>query len=159
VLLTEDPVDCVMVASDHAWASRAWVTAADLAEEPFVFVERRDAPRVYDAVMQGFAEIGLSPAFGPTASGPRAVWRCVADGLGWTIGSRSQRSNPPHGLAPVPVEGLHISWGIALLWRRDESDPLVRQVLDVFRETRNPDVPVVVATVRAAYGAASVTAV
>ena len=158
VLLTEDPVDCVMVASNHAWAARAWVTAADLAEEPFVFVERGDAQRTFDAVMRGFAEIGLTPAFGPTAGGARAVWRCVADGLGWTIGSRSLRSNPPRGLAPVPVEGLHISWGIALLWRRDESDPLVRQVLDVFRETRNPDVPVVVATVRAAYGPASVTA-
>ena len=158
VMLTEDPVDCVMVRSGHPWAARAWVTASDLASEPFVFVERGDAPRVHDALMRGFAEIGLVPTFGPSAGGARAVWRCVADGLGWTIGSRSQRSTPPLGLVPVPVEGLQVSWGIALLWRRDETDPLVRRVLDVLRETRNPDVPVVVATVRAAYGAASVTA-
>ena len=158
VLLTDDPVECALVAESHPWSTRAWVTAADLAREPFLFIARPSGARLYDAVMRGFGEMGLAPQLGGPVGGPRAAWRGVADGLGWTVAPRSQRSHPPFGTVAVPVEGLHIPFGLALSWRRDEQDPLVLQVLEVFRETRNPEVAVVVATVRASLGPQSVAA-
>ena len=158
VLLTEDPIDCVMLADGHPLAERAWLTAADLAREPFLFLPRPLAPGLFDALMRSFAEMGLAPQVNASFGGPRSVWRGVANSMGWTIGSRSQRSHPPPGLVAVPVEGLHVQWGISLLWRRDERDEGIRRVLEVFRETRNPEVAVVVATVRASLGPRSVTA-
>ncbi|MEX2178760.1 MAG: LysR substrate-binding domain-containing protein [Gemmatimonadaceae bacterium] len=158
VMLTDDPVDCAMLPESHPLASRAWVTTSELSREPFLFVPRVGNEQLHDAVMRGFARIGLVPRMGDSFGGPRSVWRGVADGMGWTLGSRSQRSHPPPGLVAVPVEGLNIPWGISLLWRRDEDDPSVRHVLDAFRETRNPEVAVVVATVRASLGAHSVAA-
>ena len=49
------------------------------------------------------------------------------------MGSAFQRYAPPPGLAAVPLEGLHIPFGIELIWRLDEADAAVRSVLDAIR--------------------------
>lgn len=148
VTLIEDPIECAMLESSHPLSGRSWLTAADLVDETFVFIDRSRGRRVHDSVRQGLESIGLVPRRTITCGGPRAVWRTVASGTGWTVGSRSQRSHPPAGLVAVPLAGLAIPWGITLFWRQEESNLAVHQVLDVFRRTRNPEVAVVVATVR-----------
>jgi DNA-binding transcriptional LysR family regulator len=147
IRLFEDVIDGVMLVEGHPLASRAWVTASELAHEPFLFIDRPRGRRVYDAVMRALTPLGLGHVDASHA-GPREIWRAIAGGTGWTIATRAQRSRPPRGLVGIPMEGLNIPWGIGLLWRRDEQDPAVRQVLEVFRTTRNPEIAVVVATVR-----------
>jgi DNA-binding transcriptional LysR family regulator len=149
VTLIDDPVDCILIAQKHPLAARAWITAHDLATEPFLFIARSSGPKLYEAVMKNFEDIGLQPLVNATYNGPRAVWRAAADFMGWTIGSRSQRAHPPAGLVAIPVQGLHIPWGIGVVWRRGEEDSSIRNVLDVFRESRNSEVPLVVITARA----------
>jgi len=148
VLLFEDVVDGVMLAEGHPLASRAWIRASELAAETFAFIDRRRGRRVHDAVAGALAPLGLAQHVS-THAGPREIWRAIAGGDGWTIGTRAQRARPPRGIVGVPMEGLHIPWGIGLLWRRDEEDDAVRRLLEVFRTTRNPEIAVVVATVRA----------
>lgn len=149
VVLMDDVLDGVMLAEGHPLASRTWLTAEDLANEPFMFIKRSRAPRAYDAFMGALGSIGLSPTGVATHSGPRAIWRALRAARGWTLATRSQRARPPAGLVSVPLEGLAMPCSVALLWRRDESDVTVRRVLEVFRTTRNPEMAVVVATVRA----------
>jgi len=139
VRLTEDAVECALVAASHPLASRSWLTPADLATEPFLFIARPVYPKLYDTILQAFAEIGLKPQMNSSYNSVRAIWRLAAESAGWTVGTRSLRANPVPGLVAVPIEGLHVPSGVALLWRRDEVDPSIRAVLDAFRGTGSED--------------------
>jgi DNA-binding transcriptional LysR family regulator len=132
--LVEDEVDCALLSATHPLAARACLRPSDLASVPFLFISRAAYPKLYDTVLQAFGEIGLIPQISSSEfNGPRTVWGLVADGLGWTLGTRSLREHSIPGLVALPIEGLHISGGIDLLWRRDETDPSVLTVLEAFR--------------------------
>ncbi len=140
VRLMEDIIECALLVDSHPLASRAWLKPADLADVPFLFIERSTYPRFYDIVMRAFDDVGLVPRVNGSFNGPRAMWRSAAESLGWTLGSRSMRARPLAGLIAVPIEGLHIPSGIQLLWRRDESDPAVLTVREAFRRLHSPEV-------------------
>ena len=131
--IVDDTVECALLSTTHPLAARPRLTARDLGDVPFIFCGRSTAPRLYDAVMQAFAQIGLTPRIAGSFNGPRALWRLAADAMGWTIGTRYQRSHPPSGLVAIPIEGLRFPWGVQLLWRRDEGDVHVQAVVDAFR--------------------------
>lgn len=133
VQIVDDTVECALVSTTHPLAARTSLTAGDLSDVPFIFCRRSAAPQFYDAIMQAFAQIGLTPRIAGSFSGPRALWRLAADAMGWTIGTRWQRDRPPSGLVAIPVEGLCVPSGVQLLWRRDEGDARVIAVLDAFR--------------------------
>ena len=142
VRLLEDTLECALFASTHPLAGRSWVRARDLANEPFLFMPRSFHPGFYDAVMEAFDEIGLVPRIDATFDGLRTVWMLAANGMGWAIGSRAQRANPPPELTAIPIEGLHIPWGFELLWRRDETEDAILATLGVLREVRPKRDPV-----------------
>jgi DNA-binding transcriptional LysR family regulator len=133
VQIVDDTVECALVSTTHPLAARTQLTAGDLGDVPFIFCGRSTAPRLYDAVMQAFAQIGLTPRMAGSFSGPRALWRLTADDMGWTIGTRYHRSHPPSGLVAIPIDGLRLPWGVQLLSRRGEGDARVQAVLDAFR--------------------------
>ena len=136
VQLDDDVLDCALVAASHPLAAKSWVTVGELAQTPFVFISSDAAPRFHEAVMRAFEAIGLTPAIAASCGGVRTMWRTTVDSMAWTIGRRSQRSNPPAGMVAVPVEGLHLPAPTVLLWRRDNTSIAFRNVLDVFREQR-----------------------
>lgn len=130
----DDDAVSVLVPESHPLSRHAWLTAADLANEPFVFVSREAAPRLYDCVMRALEAIGLCPRTIGTFDGPRPMWRAAVNESAWTIGRLSQRSRPPAGLVAVPLEGFHVPCGDLLVWRRDERDAGVRELVEVFRQ-------------------------
>jgi len=136
VLLAEDPIENVLVAETHPLASQSWVRPTDLAQYPFVFLDRALNPRLYDVVMQSFAHLGLVLNTTGGSNSLRAMWRMTADTNGWTTGARSLRAAAPARLVAVPVEGLSIPWSLRLLWRQDGIGPSATQVLEVFRRAR-----------------------
>jgi DNA-binding transcriptional LysR family regulator len=131
--LSTDVVDCALISISHPLAGRASIKPAELASEPFLFVSRSVLPKMYDTLMESFARIGLSPRMNEPVEGTRAIWRLAADGMGWTVGTRSLREKPLPGLVAIPIEGLEVPSGIVLLWRRGESSPTVQAVLEAFR--------------------------
>jgi DNA-binding transcriptional LysR family regulator len=133
VYLDTDVIDTALVSTTHPLGSHGCLGPEDLADIPFLFIPRPAHPKLYDAVMRAFAQAGITPRIQGTFNGPRAAWRLAADGLGWTIGTRRLRTNPPSGLVGVPISGLQIPSGIQLLWRRDEQDPHVLALLDMLR--------------------------
>lgn len=149
VVLVDDVIDGVLLAEHHPLTARSWLRPEDLASEPFMFIDRVRSPRMYDTVVTGLSEAGLPSVASVPHSGPRAIWRALTAGRGWTIATRSQRARPPEGLVAMPVEGFAIQWGVGLVWRRDEREPCVHRVLEVFRTTRSSEMAVVVATLRA----------
>lgn len=139
VVLADEVIDSAVVARDNVLAQKSWLVADDLRDEPFYFVERSEAPQVYDTVVQGLSGLGLRPDPMLTHSGPRAVWAAVASGRGWTIASRPERGNPPAGLVAIPVVGLRIPVAITLMWREGETNSVVQRVTEVIRTMRLTD--------------------
>jgi hypothetical protein len=64
-------------------------------------------------------------------------WALAAINAGWNIGFASHLLAPPPGLKAVPIEGFRMPWGLDLLWRRNESNPIVERVLGIFRGLRD----------------------
>jgi len=140
-VLIEDVVDCALVSSANPLASRIGLKPSDLANLPFYFFDRPTFPKWYDLVLKTFEQLGLQPMITGSFNGPRALWQLAADSMGWTIGARSFRAHPPPGTVAVPIEGFHIPTGAALLWRRDEKDPSVLAIIDIFRSARASHLP------------------
>jgi DNA-binding transcriptional LysR family regulator len=140
VRIAEDTIECALMAEAHPLASRNWLTPADLADVPFMFIDRSTYPKFHDIVMEHFAVIGLKPRMSGAYNGPRALWRAAADSDGWTLGARSMRERPLAGMVAVPIQGLHIPSGLQLIWRRGEDDPAVLAVLEAFRRLPSAEV-------------------
>ena len=138
--LVDDSVDCALVAIDHPLAGHERIQAAELAHEPFLFGERALFAPFYDRVFATLAALGLVPKVDATYDALHMVWSLAAQHKGWTLNFGVQRERPPAGLVAVPIEGLHLPWGLDLLWRRHEVNPVVSKVLDLIREM-HPRVP------------------
>jgi DNA-binding transcriptional LysR family regulator len=109
------------------------VTPDDLADEPFLFVARSFHPILYDAVMESFKALDFQPRINATYDGQRTLWALAATGAGWTTGTRNQCASPPDGLVALKIEGFEIPWGLKLLWRRDEAEEWLRDVIDALQ--------------------------
>lgn len=133
VVLRDDPLDCALLAESHPLASREWLQPEELSSHPFLFISRAFAPAAYDHIIGGLQRFGLAPTIGGEFNGARVLWSVVAGGAGWALGTRSLRSTPPPGIVARPIEGLSIPWGVGLVWRRNESDPVIKLVIEVFR--------------------------
>jgi DNA-binding transcriptional LysR family regulator len=132
--LVEDRVRSALIGASHPLASHATIQPAELAELPFLFMERAFHPVLYDKVMAAFTAIGLQPRIDGTQDSLHAVWTLAAQGQGWCLGFDSQRRRPPAGTVAVPIAGLDLRWGIDLLSRKGESNPAVTIVASLLVE-------------------------
>ena len=132
-LLQDDRVDSALVSATGPLARKKRLAARDLADVPFLFMERSFHPAFYDRIMSALRTIGLDPRVGGTYDGLRAVWSLAAQGKGWCLGFRSQASHPPSGTVLIPITGFDVPWGITLIRRKTERGEAVRAVLDVLK--------------------------
>ena len=136
VRLIDDVIDGALLSRAHPLAAHESISANDLRDVPLLFMPREFHPAFYDSVMEALARIGLQPLVEGTFDGLRTVWSLSAQGMGWSLGTWSQRRRPPPHLVCVPVEGLYIPWGLELLWRVDESSDAVHAALWILRDFR-----------------------
>ncbi len=134
--LVEETVDSALVAESHPLAERERLTAPDLAEYPFLFMDRAFSPVMYDRVHAILNGLGLRPRATAGYDSLHLIWMLAAQGSGWALNFGVPRGRTPTGLVAIPVEGLSLQFGLDLLWRRDEVNPIVSKVLDVMREVR-----------------------
>jgi DNA-binding transcriptional LysR family regulator len=137
-LLQDDRVDSALVSATGPLAGRARVAAVELADLPFLFMERSFHPAFYDRIMSALRGLGLEPRVEGTYDGLRAVWSLAAQGKGWCLGFRSQTAHPPSGTAALAVTGFDVPWGITLIRRKTEPGVAVRAVLDVLKTLGKP---------------------
>jgi len=140
-LRQDDRVDSALVSATGPLAGKKRLLAADLADVPFLFMERSFHPAFYDRIMSALRGLGLEPRVEGTYDGLRAVWALAAQGKGWCLGFRSQSALPPSGTAAIPVTGFDVPWGITLIRRKTEPGAAVRAVLDVLKVLYNPKHP------------------
>lgn len=131
--LYDDPLECALLPTSHPLADREVLSPADLAEVTFLIVSRAFSPAAHDLIVGEVRRLGLGASVRTQYNGARSIWAAVASGEGWGIGPRSLTHAAPAGTVARRVAGLSIPWQVVLQCRRDDADPVVRQVAEVFR--------------------------
>jgi DNA-binding transcriptional LysR family regulator len=131
MLLFDDPLEYALLPASHPMASQDILSAADLREETFLFVSHVFAPLAHDLILREVRRLGLGTHIRPAYTSARTIWAAVASEEGWGIGPRSLHNAAPAGTVARRVEGLSIPWSVSLHWRREDTDPVVRQVADI----------------------------
>src|SRR5262249_28458694 len=104
---------------------------------PALWVPRAYHPDVYDALVDELARLGITSPLIDTHSGVYAIFLAVAAGQGWMpLPSRFVEVSPD-GTVGVPVRGLSLPLGEAVMWRADDQRPIIRQIVDVFEAVRD----------------------
>src|ERR1700751_2734201 len=111
----------------------------DLADAPFVWFPRREAPAFYDRMMHECFRGGLkSPRIVQEGPNEATILSLVSTGLGvgWVLGSARWRC--PETVVVVPVVDLNMPLTLTVAWRRDNASPLLAKFIGDVR--RLPDV-------------------
>jgi len=126
----------VALPEDHALASRGEVALAELVEEPFVLLARREAPGLHESLGQGMADAGGVPSVVQEVREMQTVVGLVAAGLGVSLVPASVGADEHRGVAYRPISGTAPTVELALAWRPDDRSP----VLAAFLRTARQDV-------------------
>jgi DNA-binding transcriptional LysR family regulator len=123
-----------VLAADHRLAAQERVSAAELAEEPFVWVENMD-PVVRDFWTLAEQRGGRPPKIGAHITGFEDLFAAVRAGLAVAASPASiVGSLPWRDLATRPVDGLP-PVAVALCWRKDDANPAVQALVECARRT------------------------
>jgi DNA-binding transcriptional LysR family regulator len=98
----------------------------DLTDVPFVWFPRWASPAFYDRLMRECYRGGLkSPRIVQEGLNEATILSLVATGLGvgWVLGTARWRS--PKTVVILPVVDLEMLLALALVWRRDNTSPLL----------------------------------
>lgn len=134
--LLDDRLDTALLVRGHPLANRQEIEAVELANVPFLFMDRSLHPAFYDRVHSAFAALGLRPRVEATYDALQTVWALTAQGKGWTVGFHSHLDRSPVGTVAVRIAGFSLPFGLELLSRRGEASPAVLTVMAAFREVR-----------------------
>ena len=134
--LVNDRLDTALLALGHPLATHHQIEPHELADVPFLFMDRSLHPAFYDRVHGALAALGLRPRIDATYDALQTVWALTAQGKGWTVGFHSQLERSPVGTVAVRIAGFNLPFGLELLSRRGESSPAVLTVMAAFRELR-----------------------
>jgi DNA-binding transcriptional LysR family regulator len=139
--LMSDPVDTALVSVNHPLANRGVVHLDELRDTPMLFFPREVSPHFYDSIMEAFAIRAFSPTLDPKYEALNTMWAMVAAGLGWCFATHSQRQTPQPGTKALCLLDLEIPWGVDLLYRSDESRPVVLTVIEALRSNSSVGAP------------------
>jgi len=111
----------------------------DLADASFVWFPRREAPAFYDQLMHECFRGGLkSPRIVQEGLNEATILSLVSHGMGvgWVNGTARWRC--PEGVAILSVADLNMPLPLALVWRKDNTSPLLQRFVEDVRSL--PDV-------------------
>jgi DNA-binding transcriptional LysR family regulator len=106
----------------------------DLADVPIVWFPRKAGPALYDAIMEECYRGGLkAPRIVQEGFNEATILSLVSTGLGvgWVLGSARWRC--PKIVAILPVLDLNMPLTMSLVWRRDNTSPLLARFIEDVR--------------------------
>jgi DNA-binding transcriptional LysR family regulator len=143
----------LIISPSHPFASRASVSLADVASEPFILPEPGSRTRLL--VEQAFTERGLKLRVTMQLAGTEAVKKAAEANLGVAMVSRHaiQRELSLDVLKAVTIDGLTIYRPIHMLYRKGKHfSPLAREFLTFAMEYASRDPELSALTVARASG-------
>ena len=134
-------VQCIELAlpKKHPLTKLKKLRLRDLTDAPFVWFSRRESPVLYDHLMHECFRGGLtSPRIIQEGPNEATILSLVSAGIGvgWVLGTARWRC--PKSVAVMPVADLNMPLPLALVWRTDNTSPLLASFIDEVR--RLPDI-------------------
>ncbi len=130
-LLADRFVACLP--AGHRLARRRTIRAAELRDEPFVFLARDRAPVTYDQLMGFCAQAGFQPQVVCEPDHALSAARLVARGLGVSLLPQSLADAGIAGLAFVPVDNRPADRHWYFAWKDDRRPPGLDLLIDRMR--------------------------
>jgi DNA-binding transcriptional LysR family regulator len=127
------------VPKGHALAKSKKLRLRDLVDAPFVWFPRRESPAFYDRLIHECFRGGLkSPRIVQEGLNEATILSLVSHGMGvgWVNGTARWRC--PESVVIVSVVDLDMPLPLALVWRKDNTSPLLKNFVDDVRSL--PDV-------------------
>jgi len=122
------------VPKGHALAKVKKLKLRDLVDASFVWFPRRESPAFYDRLMRECFRGGLkSPRIVQEGLNEATILSLVSHGMGvgWVNGTARWRC--PESVVIVSVVDLDMPLPLALVWKKDNSSPLVKRFVDDVR--------------------------
>jgi DNA-binding transcriptional LysR family regulator len=119
----------------HPLAAEPWVEVRALADEPFILPARYRMPGLHGQILEVCREAGFVPR-----AVHKEVWLMhtivglVAGGIGVALVPASMRHLRRTGVVYKEVKGLLPTVEMAVVWRRDETCPVLHAFLDTVDE-------------------------
>lgn len=127
----------VMLPDSHPLAAVDHISLSVLAHEPLIIYPRADNPAIYDTIIGYCRQAGFSPTIVQEASEGLIMQGLVASGLGIAlrIGAATDTASlASAGVVVKPLTDALPGWEMALVWRQDDSAPVVQRFLEVARQ-------------------------
>ena len=133
-VISEEPLIAVLPA-DHRLASGERVRLAELADEPFVMLPRRNRPTLHDRIVGECRRAGFSPRVVQDANDLHTMLGLVAAGFGVNLTLESIHNLKRPGVTYRALEGRETKvLASAVAWRRGDESPALLNFLEVIRE-------------------------
>jgi DNA-binding transcriptional LysR family regulator len=117
-------------------AAHRSVRVEALADEPFVLLPRAVGPTVHDRILEVCAQAGFQPRITQRAVEWLTVTALVEAGLGVSLAPAGITRFRLSRVAYRRIDPDHVRTTVALCWRRDERNILVRHFLETARAIR-----------------------
>ncbi|HTB04792.1 MAG TPA: LysR family transcriptional regulator [Bradyrhizobium sp.] len=127
-LLLEEPM-VVALPQRHPAAALKKIDLAMLKDDTFLLVPREIAPTVYDTVVGACRKAGFEPVISQLAPHFSTIVNFVAAELGVSIVPASMMQVRVTGIAYRPIAGQSPTTRLALVYRRGETSPVVRNFI------------------------------
>jgi len=115
---------------DHPLTSLKNVRLRDLRDAKFVWFPRRESPAFYDRLMHECFRGGLeSPQIVQEAVNEATILSLVSCRLGVAFVSDAARWRCPQSVTLMPVKDLHVPLPLVLVWREDNTSPLLAKFI------------------------------
>jgi len=123
----------IALPESHPLASEPRVSLRDLSEDPFIMFSRDLEPGLFEKYMRVFEDAGFIPRIIQETSHVQAILGFVAEGLGLMLVPASLENLGRNGIVyrPLELETLSPEVELAVVWRRSDSDPILREFLGV----------------------------
>ncbi|MEB3100090.1 LysR family transcriptional regulator [Ferviditalea candida] len=121
---------CIIMHQDHPMANRKSINVAELAQEPFVMLERQESPPGFDLVMAMCANHGFSPSIVSQTSRVETVLMIVDSGIGITIMPRHLQLYNSPTLRFINIEGDDHKVDVVASWKKMNTNPTISLIIE-----------------------------
>ena len=118
----------------HPLASARSLKAADLAEVPLVWLGPDHLRRYNNELLSACMRSGFSPLIIQEVPTLSVQLSLVAAGMGLALVGSEVGARLPGNVVLRPVKGLDVSFPLVLVWRRDNSSPVLTRLQDQFED-------------------------
>lgn len=123
----------VALPSAHRMTASARVPLRSLEGQPFILFPRELAAGLYDQIIAMCQRAGFSPKIVQEAQ-MQTIVSLVAAGIGIALVPASLENLRRQGVSYRPLKGATPKVQLAVVWRKDDTSPVLRSFLSVVRE-------------------------